>query len=52
MSPCAFGHPRNQHGSPENITMDALRRAADAAGISPDEAARNIQEGMKATKAQ
>jgi hypothetical protein len=32
--------------------MEALERAADAAGILPDEAARNILAGMNATKDQ
>lgn len=49
---CGCGRPADQHGSPDNITLDALQRAADAAKISPDEAARNIQKGMEATKAQ
>jgi hypothetical protein len=34
-------------GDANNITQDMLQRAADAAGISPAEAARNIQDGMK-----
>jgi hypothetical protein len=35
------------HGDPNNITLDTLQRAADAAGIGPTEAARNIQDGMQ-----
>jgi hypothetical protein len=34
-------------GDANNITMDTLQRAADAAGISPAEAARNIQDGVQ-----
>ena len=45
---CGCGKPSDQHGNPDNITMEDLQAAADAAGISADEAARNIQDGMKA----
>lgn len=45
---CGCGQPMESHGDPNNITMDTLQRAADAAGIAPEEAARNIQEGMAA----
>ena len=49
---CGCGRPSDQHGSPDNITIEALERAADAAGISPDDAVRNIVAGMDATKDQ
>jgi hypothetical protein len=34
------------HGDPNNITMDTVGKAADAAGITLNEAARNIQNGL------
>jgi hypothetical protein len=39
---CGCGQPDETHGNEDNITMDVLRRAADAAGITPQEAAENI----------
>jgi hypothetical protein len=43
---CGCGQPMESHGDPSNITMDSLQKAADAAGITPNEAARNIQSGV------
>ena len=42
---CGCKQYNEDHGDPRNLTMDDLQQAADAAGISVDEAARNIQEG-------
>ena len=36
---CGCGRPADQPGNPDNITIDALQRAAEAAGITRDEAA-------------
>jgi hypothetical protein len=44
---CGCGRPDDPMGDASNITMDTLQRAADAAGISPAEAAKNIQEGVQ-----
>jgi hypothetical protein len=41
---CGCKQPNEDHGDDRNITMDALQQAADAAGISVDEAASNIVE--------
>ena len=40
---CGCKEVNENHGDPRNLTMDNLQKAADAAGISVDEAARNIQ---------
>lgn len=44
---CACGKPNDDHGDPRNITMNQIRDAASAAGKSPDEVARNIQQGVQ-----
>lgn len=43
---CGCGEPNNDHGDPSHITMDDLKKAADAAEISVEEAAGNIQQGV------
>jgi hypothetical protein len=40
---CGCGEPNADHGDPRHITMEALRKAAEAAEISPEEAAENIK---------
>jgi len=40
---CGCGEPDADHGDPRHITMEALRKAAEAAEISPQEAADNIK---------
>lgn len=39
---CGCGDPPNSHDDPRNITFDQLADAADAAGITPEQAAANI----------
>jgi hypothetical protein len=39
---CGCGEPDADHGDPRNITAQNLRDAAEAAGISPQKAAENI----------
>ena len=41
---CGCGEPDADHGDPRHITMQQLKDAADAAGVSLDEAANNLQE--------
>jgi hypothetical protein len=41
---CGCGEPNDDHGDSRHITMDQLNRAAEAAEIDVDEAARNFQE--------
>ena len=44
---CGCGKPNDQHGDDRHITMDDVRSAAEASGISVEEASRNIQSGLK-----
>jgi len=46
---CGCGSPNDSHGEPAHITLDVLERAASAAGISSDDAVRNIQNGIGAS---
>jgi hypothetical protein len=39
---CGCGEPNNDHGDPRHITAEDLKGAAEAAGISEQEAAQNI----------
>ena len=39
---CGCGEPSADHGDPRHITMEVLQNAAEAAAISPEEAAENI----------
>ena len=45
---CGCGDPNDTMGSEDNITMDVLKRAASAANITPEQAAQNILEGVRA----
>ncbi len=55
---CGCGKPNDAHGDNRNITMDDLNRAADAAGITPDQVAQNITQtaaggtGMRSSQSQ
>jgi len=44
---CGCGEPDADHGDPRHITMAMLRAAAEAAEISPEEAASNIAATAK-----
>ena len=41
---CGCGKPNDAHGDMRNITQDDVNRAAEAAGITPEQAARNIAD--------
>ena len=43
---CGCGLPHDDHGDPSHITYEDLKKAADAAEISVDEAATNLQETL------
>jgi hypothetical protein len=43
---CGCGAPNDDHGDPAHITYDDLKKAADAAEISVEEAAKNLQETL------
>jgi hypothetical protein len=40
---CGCGEPNESHGDPRNITMQKLEEAAQAGGITPEQAAQNIK---------
>lgn len=44
---CGCGKPNDAHGDMRNITRDDVNRAAEAAGITADEAVRNIAEACQ-----
>ena len=44
---CGCGQPHEDHGKPENITAEALKRAGDANGQSLRESAQHIVEGVE-----
>ena len=43
---CGCGEPFEDHGNPENITYEDLKKAADAGGLSVEQAADNIKAGL------
>lgn len=43
---CGCGDPNNNHGDNRNITQDDLNRAAQAAGVSQQQAAQNIANSV------
>ena len=47
---CGCGEPNNDHGNPDNITLDDLRKAAKAANIDPEQAADNVHEAASQMK--
>ncbi len=47
---CGCGEANERHGNPDNITLDDLRRAAQAAQVEPEKAAENIQETVAKLK--
>ena len=44
---CGCGKSNDAHSDMRNITMDDVNRAAEAAGITPDQAAHNISESCQ-----
>ena len=44
---CGCGELNADHGDDRHITLNNLDQAAEAAGISRDEAANNLQETLK-----
>ena len=43
---CGCGEPNEAHGNNDNITLDDLKKAADAESISVEQAADNIKAGL------
>jgi hypothetical protein len=46
---CGCHDPHDDHGNPDQITYEDLRRAADANGISVEETANNITSALAHT---
>ena len=44
---CGCHERYESHGNPDNITMDDVRAAASAAGITPEEVVENISAGLE-----
>jgi len=44
---CGCMEPNEDHGDSAHITYDDLKKAADAAEITVEDAAQNIQETLK-----
>lgn len=43
---CGCGQPHDDHGDPAHITYQGLKNAAEAARISVEEAASNLQQTL------
>lgn len=41
---CGCGEPHDDHGNPDNIVFEELRKAAEAADIPPKKALENMNE--------
>jgi len=48
---CGCGEPNADHGDPAHITYDDLKKAADAAEISIDEAVKNFDQTVQKAQA-
>lgn len=44
---CGCGEPDSDHGDSRHITMEDLKKAAEAAGVSVDEAVNNFNATVK-----
>jgi hypothetical protein len=40
----------NNHGDPRHLTFEDLKQAADAADLSPEQVAQNIQTSVRQTR--
>lgn len=47
---CGCGKPDDQHGDNRHITLQAVKDAAAAADISPDEVVKNLGDSLKESK--
>ena len=43
---CGCGLPHDDHGNPDVITYEDLKKAAESEGMSVEEAADNIKAGL------
>mgnify|MGYP001212102175 CR=1 FL=1 len=44
---CGCGKPNDTHGDNRHITLDAVREAASAAELTPDEVVKNLSDSLK-----
>jgi hypothetical protein len=44
---CGCGELHNNHGDPRHLTIEVLERAAEAAGISLQQAAENLEKSAR-----
>ncbi|HJP65580.1 MAG TPA: hypothetical protein VKA30_04670 [Actinomycetota bacterium] len=44
---CGCGEPNADHGDPAHITYDDFKKAAEAADVSVEEAANNLQQTLQ-----
>lgn len=47
---CGCGEPHADHGDKRHITYEGLKQAAQAAEITPQQAAQNLVETLKKVK--
>jgi hypothetical protein len=47
---CGCGEMHNNHGDPRHLTFEDLKQAADAADLSPEQVAQNIQTSVRQTR--
>lgn len=43
---CGCGEPYDDHGNSDNIVFDDIKKAADAEGISTEQAVENIKDAL------
>lgn len=44
---CGCGEPNDDHGDPNHITYEDMKKAAKAAGVTVQEASTNLQGTLK-----
>jgi hypothetical protein len=47
---CGCGAMHDNHGDPRHLTFEDLKQAADAAGLSVEQVAQNIQKSTSHTR--
>lgn len=47
---CGCGEPYDDHGNPDNIVFEDVKKAADAEGISVEKAVENIRAALANVK--
>jgi len=47
---CGCKNVNDKHGNKDNLTMEDIKKAANAAKIQPEECMKNIQESLELAK--